>query len=311
MANTIDKNRAHWPESTYNCSPYKPALILSILDLIETDNITENKIYLTKDLSECFLAYCNTILPLDKNKRIGLPFFHMQSDSFWEIIYKKEYKSQGSLVKLYESIDYGRFEDDVFMLISIPDSRERLRSALINKFFIPEAGVLLGKQSLINRGSFAAGEYIFKFSQSGVAEHEAVPYNTDPTIDKKIRDAGFRRAVLKSYDQKCAVCGIKIQTIDGHTVIEAAHIVPWSRTHDDRVQNGLSLCRLCHWNFDEGMMTVSKNYTIRLSKQLTGYNNIPAHLSTLESRSIFLPAENVMYPDEKSLKYHQKEIFRK
>ena len=50
-------------------------------------------------------------------------------------------------------------------------------------------------------------------------------------------------------------------TPEGHTAVDAAHIVPWRVRHDDRVGNGLALCWLCHWAFDEELLGVSGKYT--------------------------------------------------
>ena len=33
-------------------------------------------------------------------------------------------------------------------------------------------------------------------------------------------------------------------------------LISWSESRDDRPTNGLALCRLCHWSFDEGLMSV-------------------------------------------------------
>jgi putative restriction endonuclease len=57
-------------------------------------------------------------------------------------------------------------------------------------------------------------------------------------------------------------------TPDGHTVVKAAHIVPWREIQDDLPTNGMSLCRLCHWSFDEGRMSVGKSYEVLVSKRV-------------------------------------------
>ena len=54
-------------------------------------------------------------------------------------------------------------------------------------------------------------------------------------------------------------------TPEGHTVVEAAHIRPWSDSYDDRPTNGLALCKLCHWSFDEGLMGVGRCYEVLCS----------------------------------------------
>ena len=84
-------------------------------------------------------------------------------------------------------------------------------------------------------------------------------------IYQKVRDQGFRKAIVRLYEHRCAICGIRILTPEGHTVIEAAHIIPWSQTHNDSPQNGMSLCKLCHWSFDEGLMGVDLDYKVMVS----------------------------------------------
>lgn len=72
------------------------------------------------------------------------------------------------------------------------------------------------------------------------------PIFGEESFKEKARDQGFRKAVVKAYDHRCAFCGIRIRTPDGHTVVDGAHIIPWSVSKNDAPQNGLSLCKLCH-----------------------------------------------------------------
>jgi len=58
-------------------------------------------------------------------------------------------------------------------------------------------------------------------------------------------------------------------TPEGHTVVKAAHIKPWHKSHDEL---GLALCRLCHWSFDEGLMGVGNDYEVLVSKRVRFQN---------------------------------------
>ncbi len=40
------------------------------------------------------------------------------------------------------------------------------------------------------------------------------------------------------------------------------------RSISDDIRNGMALCKLCHWAFDEGMMGVSDNYEVITSRQI-------------------------------------------
>jgi putative restriction endonuclease len=117
--------------------------------------------------------------------------------------------------------------------------------------------------------------------------------------------------VVVAYNHRCACCGLRIVTPGGHTAVEAAHIVPWHKTRNDHPTNGLALCRLCHWSFDEGLMSVAANYRVILSPQLTSHGNMPGLLSTLAGREIWLPQEDVLHPDPAHLGWRNDNIFRK
>ena len=99
-------------------------------------------------------------------------------------------------------------------------------------------------------------------------------------------------------------------TTDGRTAVDAAHIVPWSLSHDDDPHNGMALCGLCHWTFDEGLVGVSAKYLVILSGELRITQNMPGHLLTLEDRSIIGPAELDMWPKREALEWHRREVFR-
>jgi hypothetical protein len=104
-----------------------------------------------------------------------------------------------------------------------------------------------------------------------------------------VRDQGFRRAIVKAYDHRCAICGVRIVTADGHTAVAAAHIIPWSYSHNDDPRNGLALCHLCHWTFDEGLVTLTDRYQVKTSPQLAVTSNLPGHLVTFNGRSLIGP----------------------
>ena len=88
----------------------------------------------------------------------------------------------------------------------------------------------------------------------------------------------------------------------------AAHIVPWSETRDDRPANGMALCRMCHWTFDEGLLGVSQEYQVITSQQLIVSNNLPGYLTNLEGRGIVGPAKKAFWPDTESLRWHQENV---
>jgi putative restriction endonuclease len=132
----------------------------------------------------------------------------------------------------------------------------------------------------------------------------------DSDKKQKIRDQGFRKVIVRIYDHRCALCGIRMLTPEGHTIVEAAHIKPWHKSYDDRPINGLALCRLCHRSFDEGLMSVGKNYEVLVSRRVRTDRNIPGHMMTLTDRPIFRPEDEVYWPGLENIEWHQKHTFK-
>lgn len=130
-------------------------------------------------------------------------------------------------------------------------------------------------------------------------------------LGRQVRDQGFRKAIVKLYEHRCALCGIRMLTPDGHTVVEAAHIVPWAISKNDNPTNGLALCRLCHWSFDEGLMAVGKSYEVQVSPQVKREPNFPGHMLTLSDWTIFRPQDSTYWPMLENFAWHWKAVFRK
>jgi len=68
----------------------------------------------------------------------------------------------------------------------------------------------------------------------------------------------FRKAVRDAYDSTCLFCGLRLVASESIRIpgVDAAHIVPWSEYDADFVHNGLCLCKLHHWAFDQYLLAL-------------------------------------------------------
>jgi len=290
-------------------------LLLSVLDLFEQGEVESNLIELTSDLGELFARYWEQALPFNRRGNLALPFFHLQSDGFWHLLPKRgeedalNFASQiRSLSRLEETVLGARLDEALYELLGVRESRDLLRSILIETYFAPDLRESLVEQSTVNHEAFLySKELLERRNEQAVKE----------TLDwveayrPAARDQGFRRALVTAYSHRCALCGLRVRTLDGHTVVDAAHIVPWSESHDDRPANGMALCRTCHWTFDEGLLRIAPSYEIFASAQLRVASNLPGYLSSLEGRGIVRPSEEVYWPDPTSLQWHHENVFRR
>ena len=136
--------------------------------------------------------------------------------------------------------------------------------------------------------------------------------------DIKLRNRGFRQAIIEAYECKCAVCGMKMSSPDGtQWEVEAAHIVPHSLNGKDDILNGLALCRLHHWAFDVGWFTLEDNYRVLPSTRIGA---LAADFGKLGSYDCFrnlingvgaisLPKNTEIYPHQNSIQWHRGHVY--
>ena len=306
-----NRNRKIWSEVTAHQAPHKPILLLCALDLFDSDEISSNLVEITDDLAELFDLYWERAVPFNRRGNLALPFFHLQGDGFWHLLPRHENTLLGSqitsLTRLREAVIGARLDEDLYDLVRLKENRDRLRSVLIETYFSRETRRIVFEQSVINRGAFIYSEELLKHPDDPRVE-ETLPI--EEAYRPAVRDQGFRRAVVSAYFHRCALCGIRVRTLDGHTAVAAAHIIPWSETQDDRPANGIALCRMCHWTFDEGLLGVSQVYEVVASRQLNTLDNLPGYLSNLEGRGIVGPDQKLFWPDTESLRWHSRNVFR-
>ena len=85
------------------------------------------------------------------------------------------------------------------------------------------------------------------------------------TMQVRVNQARFRRAVLTSYHATCCMSGLSIPKL-----LVASHIVPWSMDSKNRLNpsNGLCLSALHDRAYDQGLITVLPDFTIRVTEHL-------------------------------------------
>lgn len=308
-----DKAASRWSKETKYRAPHKPLLLLAVMDLFAQGSITANLIEFTTELGELFTLYWSNVMPPHKRGNLALPFFHLQSDGFWHLVPrpgKEEIVAAASQIRsinrLEETVLGARLDEELYLLLNEAESRDVLRTVLVETYFSPGLQTVLLEQGEINVAAHQYSQELLQRAEAKVLQEEDAE-----EYQPAVRDQGFRRAIVTVYDHRCAFCGIRILTPDGHTLIEAAHIVPWSINQDDRPNNGLALCRLCHWAFDEGMFAISHRYLVLISRQLKAEYNMPGHLVTIDGRKIIGPEKEALWPDVDALKWHRANVFRR
>lgn len=117
----------------------------------------------------------------------------------------------------------------------------------------------------------------------------------------------FRQSVLSAYDCKCAVTGIVIPQL-----LVASHIIPWAKDEHNRLnpRNGICLNSIHDKAFDQGLITIDKDYRVVNSSKLKEFYDqefIANVFKRYEGHQIALP--NKFYPMQDAIQYHNDVIF--
>jgi putative restriction endonuclease len=194
----------------------------------------------------------------------------------------------------------------LYHLLSDPSSRAELRRVLLETYFTPDARSRLIEAAQLVDDTLQYGQKLLG------RVHERFALDA-PAADQQYRlearSVAFRRIVVEAYTHACALCGVRLLTPEGRTAVVAAHIIPWRVTHNDDPRNGLALCGLHHWTFDEGLVTVDRSYTVKVSPVVSDDEGSFV-LRQLAGGGIRLPSDPGLAPAPEALAWHGGHVFR-
>jgi putative restriction endonuclease len=128
-------------------------------------------------------------------------------------------------------------------------------------------------------------------------------------LNRKFRDAAFRKEVLDAYESTCAVTGMKIINGGGKAEAQAAHIWPVAEGGPDVVQNGIALSATAHWLFDRHLISLDENLGL-----LVSHNKVPSELLRLfppSGQPIKLPQDRGSWPRGDYVQRHRERFANK
>ena len=283
--------------------PHKPALLLSLIDLLDRKIVTENLFPLSEELVATFKRYFAVVKKHDDQPTIQNPFYFLCGDKFWKlvpvagepVIYRGGATSGApSVAELRRRTLGGQFEAGLWSLVSEPVGRHQLREALIARYFPEE------------REQLAA---VAATSRAGASQADELKEELPPG-----RDGAFRRTILEIYDYRCAACGVRVLLDQSVSLVEAAHLIPFNVSRNDKPTNGMALCPNHHWAMDRhliapvpdgkkraGIWRVNEE---RLDDRIEGQRDLVA----IAGKSVIPPGEEKFYPALESLRWREEHL---
>ena len=243
------------------------------------------------------------------------PFWRMRRDGIWEIdrpdLVTPNSSGDASPKSLRDlNIHGGLYEDDYNAFRRNPRLAWRTVNLLLDLHF-PESY----REDILRATGIVEALRNVPPSEADEVElgEERAAYDLELELIRRLkRDPAFRPAVLRAYNDKCAVCAFDVRLAGKPTAVEAAHIHWHADAGPARVRNGLALCALHHRLFDRGALTLStKDLTIRVAEDAAG-PGFEESLGRFQGQPPrVLPRNDRDLPAPQYLRWHYDEVFRR
>jgi len=129
-------------------------------------------------------------------------------------------------------------------------------------------------------------------------------------VDGRRRDPDFRMEVLRAYEFRCAMCGYDGRLDQVSVGLDAAHVRWWAFDGPDRIDNALALCALHHRALDRGVVGVSPELRITVSRRFHGGERARELVIDLAGRGLRGPQSGLPAPADEHLTWHRAEVFQ-
>lgn len=126
-------------------------------------------------------------------------------------------------------------------------------------------------------------------------------------VKVRVNQSFFRSTVLAAYNNTCCITGLQQREF-----LIAGHIRPWGIDEANRLnpRNGIAINALHDKAFENGYLTITRDYTIKISSVLLKQKSqeVENYFSRYENQKVILPSR--FLPDLNFLNYHNQERFK-
>ncbi len=302
-------------------APHKPILLLAVINEYEANRILDNKIFITPELTHSFSVFWNRLVTTEHDQKFALPFFHLTGEkgNWWQLVpnigcelWIENAGSMRSFGNLSVAVSYAKIDENLALLLSNTETRTLLKESVLKVYFsqntISEINIQDNKyiDDLKNEMKESSSEYKSKLinlkNRLDPEKYQVEVYN---------RSAIFRREIVKIYSESCCISGIKVVAPFSITMVDACHIIPFSISLNNSLNNGIALCPNLHRAFDRGVIAINDNYEVVLSHNFVENDSSEYSFSKMRGKVISLPKDEDYKPSLDSFSWHRQNIFKK
>jgi putative restriction endonuclease len=163
---------------------------------------------------------------------------------------------------------------------------------------LPRIGAPVGDQPTGFQIDEEQSEFVYEQERERVAT----------LTSRVVRDRVFRRVVLQAYSERCAVTGLKLINGGGRAEVAAAHIRPVEHNGPDSINNGLALSGTAHWMFDRGLIGISDDLEIVVSRHVNDRDGAASLIN--KTGRLIGPVSKRDRPHPAFLQWHRENCFK-
>lgn len=175
----------------------------------------------------------------------------------------------------------------------------KLDKKIWNEFYNNWDAALIESELLLAKKEHTTIE---KLNNVNISEILKEDLEKERLVKTRVNQSIFRTMMLATYNNKCC-----ITQIENKELLIASHIIPWAKDEKNRLNpmNGLLLNALHDKAFENGLITIAEDYTIKISSSFKKKNvseSIKQNFIDFEGKQIHLPDK--FLPAKEFLKIH-------
>jgi putative restriction endonuclease len=297
---------------SFGGAPHKPILLLAVINQYRQGNIESNRIYLTPELIGDFKFYWSKLVTTNHHPHFYLPFYHMKSEPFWELIAnpgcEKWLKSRSpfrGFNAMKTAVNFAQIDFELAKILLNEVSRDVLLQGILENYFAETKNQLFSNNDLFNQLSNEILNEDPSAYQKKINELKSKLDDASFEEEVFVRSGAFKRGVSRIYGETCAISNLRINATKTYSVVDACHIVPFSESQNDHITNGIALCPNLHRAFDRGLISIDDNYRLLVSKDFNEPSNSPYGIKQFEGKELHLPENEKYYPLLENLSWHR------
>ncbi len=300
-------------QSTGQPAPHQPCLLLAIICEIQAGHIVSSRIPVDTRLIARYHDIFETVTGERYRARPWMPMWALRNregptGKLWQPEYVQAVKGLAdqmgqpkSMNQLEQRFDAARLDPALFSVLKDATTAWEACALLANRYLSSNKDAHALLQAYLET-AFTSGEY------EKTPEHLAGEVRE--SVQSQARTAAFRSLVLEAYDYCCAASRRRFITPDFRFLVEAAHLIPFSASYDDRPCNGLALTPDLHWAMDNHLIAPGPDRSWHVSPMVDALREDNQWLWRLDKQPLVLPRDERFHPHDDGLTWRMDHLQR-